>query len=439
MAELLAHARHFAFWVADFRRGGAIRRHFRDIEAILEGPDLAGAAARHDAYLRDILRHAASTTDFYAPYRDHASLADFPVVDKGMLKARKEAFLSMPREEGLFSTTTSGSTGVPFTVVQDRSKRARHQADTLYYCDRAGYAPGTRLHYLRVWNAMNRKSFFSRFMQNMVAHEIGSLGEADLEALCRALREDRTRGSLLAYGSTYEALRGHLERHPGALEGVKVRAVMAMSEALSEPCKAKLQEIFSCPVVCRYSNMENGFLAQQCREENHEYHLNWASYHIELVALDGDRPVPPGTLGRIIVTDLFNRAMPLIRYDTGDTGVLAETSRCGRPWPILERVEGRRVDFLSDTHGCLKSPYLIAGAMWSYPEVLQFQFIQEDAGRYSIRLNCPGKSFSRETELRRDIRAHLGEDAAITVELVDEIPLLASGKHKQIINRHALP
>jgi phenylacetate-CoA ligase len=439
MAELLAHARHFAFWTADYVRGGAIRRHFHDLEAMLEGPDLAGAAARHEAYLRDILRHAAATTDFYAPFRDHASLADFPVVDKGLIKERKEAFLAAPREKGLFATTTSGSTGTPFTVYQDRDKRARHQADTLYYCDRAGYAPGTRLHYLRVWNSLNRKSPFSKFMQNMVTHEIGSLGEEALGALCGALRADRTPSSILAFASTYEALCRYLEKHPEALRGVRARSVMAMSEALPEACKAKLREAFSCPVVCRYSNMENGFLAQQCREENNEYHLNWASYHIELLALDGDRPVPPGTMGRIVVTDLFNRAMPLIRYDTGDTGILAETSRCGRPWPILEKVEGRRVDFLYDTQGRLKSPHIITNTMWSYPEVTQFQFVQEDAGRYTMRLNCPGRFFGRDAELRRDLHAHLGADASIKVELVDEIPLLASGKRKKILNRYLTP
>ena len=72
--------------------------------------------------------------------------------------------------------------------------------------------------------------------------------------------------------------------------------------------------------------MENGILAQQKTASENEFIINWASYHIEILNIDTNELAPNGTVGRIVVTDFFNYAMPLIRYDTGDLGVIDNQS-----------------------------------------------------------------------------------------------------------------
>ena len=74
-------------------------------------------------------------------------------------------------------------------------------------------------------------------------------------------------------------------------------------------------------VYARYSNIENGIIAQQNQNKD-DYLINSASYHIDIYSLQNDSLLKHGELGRIVVTDFFNKGMPLIKYDTGDVGRL---------------------------------------------------------------------------------------------------------------------
>ncbi len=437
MVGFFERVRPVLYWGLDALKGGAVRNHYRDIAYLLETPSRQEASQQTQAYLRRILDHAAASTPRYRSLGPGAPLEQFPVVNKGIIKDNQDPFLAdSHRGRPLHRTTTSGSTGTPFTVFQDGVKRSRHQADNIYFCERAGYAFGTRLYYLRIWNEVNRKGLLTRVLQNLVPQETGDLSGPNLDRLLDLLARDGSTKSVLAFSSTYEALANHIKDRGALPHGIRVQTLMTMSEAMPDPAKKFLAEALGCPVVSRYSNMENGFLAQQCLEENNEFHLNTASYHVELLDLHKDEPVPFGTLGRIVVTDLFNFAMPLIRYDTGDTGVMAERGLCGKPGPVLQRVEGRRVDFLSDTQGRLRSPYEIVNTMWKYAEIRQFQFIQEGAGDYRMLVNTGDGTFPREEELRRDLRGYLGADARIAFECVTEVPTYASGKRKKVVNNY---
>lgn len=435
MGELLDRLRPEVFWGVDRFRGGSVRRALAEIRSILADPGSPEALRIREANLVSLLDHARSTTPFYRALGHGRDLADFPVITKDTIRAEPDAFLSEAfRGRRLYSTTTSGSTGTPFTVLQDAGKRTRHQADNLHFCAQAGYPFGSRLYYLRVWNRMNHKSRLVQFMQNLVPVEIGDLSDGPLEALVEALRKDRGRKSLLGYGSSLEALGQYLERHGVHPRTFGVRAILAMSETLPESRRAFLREAFDCPVTTRYSNMENGFIAQQCAPDGTEYHLNLASYHIELLAFDRDEPAGAGELGRIVVTDLFNRAMPLIRYDTGDAAEQVPDSVCGAPGPVFRKVEGRRVDFLYDVRGHRLSPGIILNTLWKYNDIKQFQFIQTGEGTYTIKVNCGHPAYARSQDLVADLRSFLGEEARVTLELEEGLPLLASGKRKSIIS-----
>ena len=93
-----------------------------------------------------------------------------------------------------------------------------------------------------------------------------------------------------------------------------------MSEGLDAIGKSEIEQAFKTKVFSRYSNVENGIIAQQTDKSFDYYFINSASYYVEILEMDLDVPVLKGELGRIVVTDLFNDAMPFIRYDTGDIG-----------------------------------------------------------------------------------------------------------------------
>jgi phenylacetate-CoA ligase len=71
--------------------------------------------------------------------------------------------------------------------------------------------------------------------------------------------------------------------------------------------------------------------------------------------------------------------------------------------------------------------------MWKYTEIDQYQLIQEDAKRYRFKINASQK-FNREQELKEEFIGYLGGDAVFEIEKVDEIPLLASGKRRKVVN-----
>jgi phenylacetate-CoA ligase len=207
-----------------------------------------------------------------------------------------------------------------------------------------------------------------------------------------------------------------------------------MSETLNEFTKVTIEKYFGVPAYSRYSNLENGILAQQVPGSGDRYLINTASYVLEIFKMDEDVLAATGELGRIVITDLYNFAMPMIRYDTGDIGIISSTKdvvgNC-----YLETVEGRKLDLLYATDGTLVSSYIVYKNMWQYTEIVQYQLVQYGPKDYLFKINMDG-SFAKEEKLVQEFKQYLGADANFSVEYVDEIPLLASGKRKKIANTY---
>jgi len=432
--KTLEKLRKNAFWTLDFLRGSRVRNHFNDIQQIVENYSSAESTRRRADRLQSVLEHAATTTPYYNTARRFKDLGDFPVINKNIIRDRFEEFRSGPyRAKRFFTAVTSGSTGTPFRIYQDENKKCRNTADTLYFLKRAGFELGSPLVYLKVWNEINRKPGLQSWIWNIQAHDVTHMSDEAIASLIGAMERDGSTKGMLGYASAYEAICRYLDQHPSKPLDCRVRSIIAMSESLNEYVKTSMAKYFSAPVVSRYSNLENGILAQQCHENGNEFHINGASYAVELLDFDKDVPVQSGMPGRIVITDLFNYAMPMIRYDTGDIGIFSEEAKCSLKTPVFTRVEGRRVDSIYDTRGVLLSPHMVTNNMWKYGELKQYQFIQSGPRDYMFKLNA-GPEFNREEQLIREFRGYLGEDAAIRIEYVDEIPLLASGKRKKVLS-----
>jgi len=425
------------FWLIDRLNNSKIQKNFDEIKQILDSPYSNLSINLKETHLKNILDHAIYTTPFYKSV-SISDLKYFPIVDKSIIRSRFTEFLSKKFDKrDLYQQTTSGSTGAPFTVIKDKNKRLRHQAENIYFSEIIGYQPGARLYYLRVWNEINRKSPLKGWMQNVIMQDASALSDKEFNEFWEKLQKDKSTKSILAFASSLEALSRFIEQKGNGLPDVEVKCVISISETLPDGAKEILKKKLNCPVICRYSNIENGFLAQQCIGDNNEYHLNLATFHFELLHPEKDEPVQPGEAGRIVVTDLFNYAMPLIRYDTGDMAIYSETSSCGNPGPVFTKVEGRRVDFIYNTEGKLLSPHVITNTMWRYASIVrQFQFLQNNRDQYVIRLNCGNDDFTEKETLLNDLKHFVGKDASITIEMVNDIPALASGKRKKIVNNY---
>jgi len=269
-------------------------------------------------------------------------------------------------------------------------------------------------------------------MQNIVPIDVLNL-KANIEQVVEQLNKAGSFVNILGYVSALETLLRELEKSNRLDPALRVNSIITMSEALNDYTKEAGERLLGCPVLARYSNIENGIIAQQTLTERSNLVINNASYFVEVLDMESDEILPNGSLGRIVVTDFFNYAMPMIRYDTGDVGVLEEVEMAGQNLPVLTRLEGRTLDQIFNTQGDLVSSYLVYKNMWNYPEIEQYQLIQKGVGEYLFKISMPNK-FERERELVEEFKSYLGKDAEFRVEYSDEIPLLASGKRRKIVN-----
>ena len=425
------------FWFGDFLKGMPIRRHYKEISFLLNHARPENASAINGKNLDALLKHATEKCPFYSSYIGISVLSEFPVVNKSLIKGQMEQFLATDNDKRtLFSVTTSGSTGTPFRTYQDKNKKNRNFADTIYFAGLAGYKIGHRLIYLKIWVEKKMRRNLEYWLQNIVPIDVIRFNDTKIELLINKFKNDHSTFGILGYASALELICKFLDWRLSNPFSSKVRSIIAMSESLNDYTKSTMEKYFGIHVVSRYSNLENGIIAQQELNASRRFLINSASYYVEILKLDSNEPVKDGELGRIVVTDLFNYSMPMIRYDTGDIGAI-EPCVQGDVRKYFSTVEGRKLDLLYDTSGDLVSSYIVYMNMWQYTEIDQYQLIQEGAKHYIFKINT-NQVFTKEEQLIDEFKSFLGFDADFRVEYVTEIPLLASGKRKKIVNNYKL-
>lgn len=432
MRKITETAREKIFWLLDAAGGGNIKKHYAEITSVLDG---TGNKEKYKEKLSALLQHAVATTPFYAKFQHFTSLNDFPVTSKTMIRENFDAFVSAAfTKEQQVPAVTSGSTGTPFKVLHHAGKKKRNSADTMYFAKKTGYQIGDRLLYMKIWSANNKKATLPGIMQNMVPVDVISFNDKEAAALVKRMEHDTSTFSFLGYSTALENLCRYLDRAGHGKVKTKLSSAISMSETLNDYTRQTIEKYFGVPVYSRYSNLENGILAQQVPGSAHRYLINTASYVLEVLKMNEDVPAGENELGRIVITDLYNYAMPLVRYDTGDTGIISNHND-GLGNSYLEVVEGRRLDLLYATDGSLVSSYIVYKNMWQYTEILQYQLVQYGPKDYLFKINMEG-TFTKEEKLVTEFKQYLGQDANFCVEYVDGIPLLASGKRKKIANTY---
>ena len=423
--KFLEYLRYLGFWFMDFLKGSKIKKHLKEIESILEHNDTLKSQTIRKKNLEGLLLHAVNTAPFYKTINSSNGLASFPVINKNVINKNSSHFQSsLFTHKKIKTVTTSGSTGALLTITQNPDKNNRNIADNLYFSKKAGFKIGNKLYYLRHWNAYFKKNKWALLFQNIYPVEAVGLSEKKIEDLIKNIKSDHSKKSWLGYASGFERICQYLDAIASRPLDAKFKSIIAISEHLSEQTRNRMAYYFQTPVMSRYSNMENGIIAQQPLNSTSHYVINTASYHLEILHLKNDNPLKLGQLGRIVITDLFNYATPLIRYDTGDLGVMDILNKV----PVLRRIEGRSSDSIFNTNGDLVSSFIIIDAC-NFKGINQIQLIQCSKNGYTIKLNVT-KTFSSQQELITNFKTYLGQDAEIDVVYVKEIPLLSSGKRQ---------
>jgi phenylacetate-CoA ligase len=191
-----------------------------------------------------------------------------------------------------------------------------------------------------------------------------------------------------------------------------------------------IEEVFGCPVFNRYGCREVSVIASEC-SAHQGMHIMAEGLHVEIMR--GGMPAKIGEEGEIVVTDLLNRAMPLIRYRIGDVAAWEDgVCPCGRGLPRIRRLMGRATDFLVGRDGRLVSgPFLTLAAVGKRPSLGQLQIQQDRIGQVHFRVK-PGPRFQDPADLeflRETAVTYLGDDTEVDWELVSELRSEPSGKY----------
>ncbi|MGN0620902.1 MAG: hypothetical protein ACI4I9_03445 [Porcipelethomonas sp.] len=421
------------YWLNDILHGRKVRKHYNEIKIVLQNYEKGKKISEKN--LKNLLDYVTTNCEFYKQYKG-MELSEFPIMNKTKLIENYDVLTipvqCIPEQEtpNVHIQKTSGSTGTPFAIYQDSRKRHRRVAELKFFGEAVGYKSHERLAQCRVWTSWQNKTKSQSFRENIFPINVSKMDNNTLKELCDIVKDNKII-AIRAYASWYDNLLKYLldKGNNDCLKTIKI--MFSTSEALNPETKKIFKEKYNIPIVECYADEEAGTLAHQM-VNNDIFILNHASYIFEILKLDSDEPAEYGEIGRIVITDLFNYAFPLIRYDTGDTAVLEKGNEETNGWDFISKLYGRRLDLIYDTEGNPTHPMSFARILKNLSGIIQWQFIQKDKSQYLLKLNVQKETFELENTLEQ-IKHIVGQNAEILIEYVDNIPVLASGKRKMVI------
>lgn len=382
--------------------------------------------------LKAILNYAKTESPFYQKYLDVEDLSGFPVLTKRDFVEHYKEFISLEyvqHEDELFRFTTSGSTGTPFTVLADPEKMIRVNMNFMAVMELNGFRLGMKRGEFRAWiPGKNTRSPWTLFKTNLVPIDISNMGDQRVREIFEEIRAKHIQ-VLVTYSSALTALVNYAERTHMTEPDWDVEMIFTMGEALPESTRKKSEELFGITPVLSYGNNENGFIAVSLNGAD-TFTIDLYSYYVEILKMDSDEPCKEGELGRIVVTDYYNRAFPMIRYDTGDTGRMRTwTDEAGRQHAEFTEIYGRRGSLIRNTKGEPLSIHVFMNNTLNFEGILrQARCIQTGIRDYTIQINPEKGACVDEEAVRASYRKYLGEDANIELEYIDSVPIQQSGK-----------
>ena len=210
--------------------------------------------------------------------------------------------------------------------------------------------------------------------------------------------------------------------------------ILSAAETLHESQRRIIEQAFGCPAYNTYGCREFMLIAAEC-EHRGGLHVNADHLKVELGAVNGEGQDDSGPRD-IIVTDLHNYGMPLLRYANGDLATAgAQACACGRGLPLLASVDGRKLDALRTRDGRFVPGEYIVYAFLYATGIKRYQVVQKQLDTFEIRI-VRDRDFepSAIDLVRRELLKVVGDSVALNFEFVDESPLTQTGKLRVTIS-----
>jgi phenylacetate-CoA ligase len=411
-----------------------------------------------DEKLRRLVRHAYRNVPYYRSrmqesklrpedIRGQADLHKLPFLTKA--DVRKHLYFDILSENhdkrDILKITTSGSTGEPFVVYADRQQLEFRWAATLRSQEWTGYEFGDRC--VRLWHqtlGMNKKQILKERLDAYFHRRrfipVFEMRDDKLEAM---VREIAAWDPVLmdGYAEALDFLARYLKSRGAAFDlGVRPKALMSSAQNLPDSSRRLIEEAFGCRVFDKYGAREFSGIAYECAAHN-GHHVIAEGFILEVLR-DG-RPVAPGEVGEIVITDLNNTCLPFIRYRIGDLGTAVDPSfacSCGRGLPLIGTIEGRVQSIIQGTHGQYLPGSFFSHYLKEFDHAIQrFQVVQDRPSAITFQV-VKGGRYSDDVlqEVLATFRRHLGETMQIDVQFVENVEMVRTGKRLASLSKLAV-
>lgn len=218
-------------------------------------------------------------------------------------------------------------------------------------------------------------------------------------------------------------LADYIERNTIKLE-FDIKGVFTTSETLLEHHRVTIEKAFGAKVYNQYASAEGAPFITECEYGELHYCIDTGVIEIQ------------ETTGEILVTSFFTHGTPLIRYAIGDkVEFKTGTCNCGSAWPLVKKIEGRKVDYLNSNDGTKVSLSHLSDVIKGLPNCVEkIQFIQDELLNLEIKLIADKNIFDEQHSqtIADATKLRFGKDINVTISLVNEIPREKSGKYSII-------
>jgi phenylacetate-CoA ligase len=371
--------------------------------------------------------------------KNFSDLNKLPILTKEIIRNNLPDLIPKNFQKNrLIPTATGGSTGEPMKFFIDENWLAWNMAAAYRQWSWAGYNIGDKLIYL--WSSPQdisfqaniKTKFVNLFLRTLYLDAV-QLNEKIMDEYIKKFRTYKPK-IINAYTSAIYIIAQYMEKK--GITDIHPKAILTSCETLFPYQRKTIEQIFGCKVYDYYSGRDTTFQAGECAEHI-GYHMAIENAVIEILRYN--EPVSLGEIGKMIITDLENYAMPFIRYEIGDLGQLSdEKCPCGRNLPILKEISGRIRDVIITKDGKYLTGAFISTLFYdkkgTTKGIRQYQFIQKTKD-FAILKIVKGEDFSQK-ELENIIEK-IKEQCAnmkIETEFVEVILPTKSGKYRSILS-----
>lgn len=439
-------SKHVFFPLWEIKDGARRRQYLSELSAS-QWWNLEKIRTRQWEQLREMVSYAFAHVPHYATryaaagfggkLRNWEDFQRLPLLFKQDIREYGDALLSSElRREELVESRTGGSTGIALAVFFDRRCQERRNAAAMRGDQWAGWNIGMQV--AAIWGNPPVADTLKKKLRNLLLDRTIYLDTMDINdrSVGRFIEDWRRTKPRIIFGHSHSIY--ILARYLQTLgvNDLRPEGIISTSMMLLAPERQFIEQVFDCRVTNRYGCEEVGPIACECEQHN-GLHLSTEHVLVEFLREDGSY-ADPGEEANIVVTDLVNRGMPLIRYCVGDMGVSSDRiCACGRGLPLMERIVGRQADFLKRPNGSLVAGVsLVERTLTAIPGIEQMQLVQDEARHLCAKV-VKGSRFDEDGEgrLRGELKTVFGDEMTIEIQYVSALDQTTAGKYRFSICR----